>query len=772
MPAYPAGGAFITIAPSFRGFQEKLSAYLKSTIRPVEVPVVARVDDEAARLELDHLAESRTTTLNVNADTSAATTKLFGLGALADKIGGRGIFGGVSGLGLLGGAGLSLAGPLGAPLLGGLGSILSAGAAGIGGAGILGIAVAGQLAAMKKAQQQIDADQKHLATLTKGTKDYRLALTKVNDEQKAFNKQFGLAAQGVDLFKGAWQKFLSATSSTTNSVIGQALRIAASFLPKLVPVVQAVGKEINAVLYRLLEFIDGPAGKNILAFFQYFGPKVIRQFSIIGINALKGLFGILEAFSNASLGLGRGLVSASKEFAAWGQGLRSSAFAGFLAYVKQNGPVLLSVLGNILKIIGQLVVALAPVGSQLLTGIAAAVKSLASLPTSSLLALTAALGGLAALLGGPVAAGAGLAVAVAALTTMFENAYRTSASFRAEVDRVVAQIQRVGAQIVQALAPLVPQIKGLLQPLIGVFTGLAGLIEQIWHEFGKNILDFTRGFLSGVIQVVKGMLQVLGGLFRLIADVLKGNWSGAWRDIEQIASGGANIVVGIVKSWFAAMKLELTIVVKVWTTIFSGLWEAIKKGARAGASAFIGEVKRLPSHLLSLVSAFFKAGVRLALAVAKGLASVPLHLIVSVTGGGVGTGIAAGLGHIGLFANGGLVGGAGFGDKMLSLLTPREFVNTRQTVDREGVAKFNLLNQGLATIVPLPAFALGGLAGGVPRGEVVLSGVGGQDVGPSQFNFNVTGPDLVDVMRTGQRLARHSSIGGVRMPALARAGGR
>jgi murein DD-endopeptidase MepM/ murein hydrolase activator NlpD len=731
MPSYSAGQAFITVAPNLRGFETKVSSYLKTHLRPVLLDVNPNVDDAKAKAELKDLARDRKSnvrvdlddrsarsrlsalirprrmTVNVDADTSAATARIAALR------GGSALGGAVAG-------GALLAAPVGAGALG-VGAAGATALAGAGGAGaIFGAGLVGQIVAMKKASKEMQTLGKHVDSLTKGTAEYRQQSKLLTEQQKQFNQQFGPASRALITLGGAWRRFLSGTRGQSMAVITNALGIVSKLLPKLVPIANEAGRSINGVLTMFGNFVNGPEGKQVLAFFQNFGSRFITQFGTIGLNLFKGLFNILIAFAPLTVKIGDAMARGSRAFADWTKNLgKSDGFKSFVGYIQDNGPKALSLLGDMGKVIGRVVVALAPIGGQLLTGVARLFKLLANAPTPVVLGFTVALVALVS----PVAA---IVLGVAALATVLEHAYKSSAGFRKAVD-----------SLANAFKPLLPQIRSLLKPLRGLFVAFVGLVTVLWRKFGKDITRFLVLSLSGLIDIVRGILKIITGVFKLFTDILRGNWKGVWRDLGLIVSGAWDIIKGLLRGGFAAIRLLFTIQVKLLKAIWSGLWTGMKKLAKAGmdllwrlirngaadivdfflgfaekllklASFAFGWIPGLKGPLKDASKAFakFRDDVNRYL---RGIHDRHVHVVATVSAARIAKVTAQLARSGGGFATGGLVRGPGGprDDAILARLSNREYVNTAATVNREGAHNFDLLNKGRATIVP--RFAQGGL---------------------------------------------------------------
>jgi phage-related protein len=84
-------------------------------------------------------------------------------------------------------------------------------------------------------------------------------------------------------------------------------------------------------------------------------------------NILEGLANIMMAFGPVSSDMQNGLVGLTQRFADWTAGLsKSQAFKDFIAYVQANAPMLLTSIKEIITLLTNLVIAMAPVAPVIL----------------------------------------------------------------------------------------------------------------------------------------------------------------------------------------------------------------------------------------------------------------------------------------------------------------------------------------------------------------------------------------------------------------------
>jgi len=186
------------------------------------------------------------------------------------------------------------------------------------------------------------------------------ALAAMSPAQKA-------AAAGMDRLKSTWSAFQDVTDPFV--------------LPALVAGMDALGKGLSP-LAAFMEPVSAAAGRMFSAFGDALGSKGFLAWStsfgefsasIAGdatqgiLNLARGFGSLMTAFMPLSKDMSGGLVTLTARFAEWTAGLQgSSGFNGFVDYVRENGPLLISTLGEVGLAIIAIGKAAAPLGHQLL----------------------------------------------------------------------------------------------------------------------------------------------------------------------------------------------------------------------------------------------------------------------------------------------------------------------------------------------------------------------------------------------------------------------
>lgn len=284
------------------------------------------------------------------------------------------------GLGVLA-SGIMTALPLISPLaaiaaaaVGGLASSFTAAGAGAVGFGAVAIpnikSITDATSNLQKAQ-----DQYNQATDDKGRKAaleaQKQALAGLDQEQQN-------AVKSLQSFQGFWGDFTKSFQSPVLSMFTTGLQVLQSLLTNMKPTIEASANAFNNLLKMFQQSLDTPPVK---AFFDYLakdaGPS-ITTFGQIAGNVMQGFMSLMVAFGPLGQQMNGGLLQMSQSFAQWAASVgQSQGFKDFIAYVQENGPKLINIVENVVKAVMNILVALAPLGAQMLTVIESVTKWIA-----------------------------------------------------------------------------------------------------------------------------------------------------------------------------------------------------------------------------------------------------------------------------------------------------------------------------------------------------------------------------------------------------------
>jgi hypothetical protein len=220
-------------------------------------------------------------------------------------------------------------------------------------------------AAVSAAQRQSTTDANTASTSQKALAIAMAALTPAG---RAF----------VDFYQTSLKPALKDMTSTAQSAMLPGLQKGLQAILSsgvMTNVKEAIGKiatVLGELFQRAGQALGSPFWKQFIDFIGNTAGPVLRILAPTLGNIARGLASMLQAFAPVALQMGAGFQNMTAKFAAWAAQLgQSKGFHDFVDYVKTNGPLLLRAVGDILKVFGALVVAIAPLAGPLLRMISA-----------------------------------------------------------------------------------------------------------------------------------------------------------------------------------------------------------------------------------------------------------------------------------------------------------------------------------------------------------------------------------------------------------------
>ncbi|WP_353706334.1 hypothetical protein QEP67_17310 [Bacillus cereus group sp. MS39] len=254
-------------------------------------------------------------------------------------------------------------------LLGGLGAIASLfGTAGVAAAGFGALAYTTIGKTVETAKQLEEAQLKANAALIAGdTKGYAKQMALVQAIMEDLTEEEKKAVVAINQLSDAWRDMENKMAPTTLSLVANSTDFLRLTMNKLFPAFQGVGQSFSNMIGKMNEGItQGKADK----FFEHMNTFAVPMFEKVMISAgniLKGLGDIMIAFTPLGMQLGDGMVSLTDKFAKWAAGLQSNpAFQNFVKQVQESTPVIMNLIGQLVLTLWDIVQALYPVSLQVL----------------------------------------------------------------------------------------------------------------------------------------------------------------------------------------------------------------------------------------------------------------------------------------------------------------------------------------------------------------------------------------------------------------------
>ncbi|WP_191556615.1 phage tail protein [Metabacillus idriensis] len=157
----------------------------------------------------------------------------------------------------------------------------------------------------------------------------------VEDMTKAQRKAY----ESLKVVKSTWKDIQDSVSDKAASAYGSALKAVAAILKGLKPMFVGVADAFNRLMESLNKSVGSPPVKAFFDYLnKEAGPLTETVLISLG-NLLQGFFNMMTAFGPLTKSTAQGFLEMSERFADWSAGLsKSKAFQNFVTYVETNMP--------------------------------------------------------------------------------------------------------------------------------------------------------------------------------------------------------------------------------------------------------------------------------------------------------------------------------------------------------------------------------------------------------------------------------------------------
>lgn len=389
-------------------------------------------------------------------------------------------------------------------------------------------------------------------------------------------------------------KFFNMMNTTGVKTFNTLLSAAGRFGDGLINVFTQLGplflwtaKGLDNLGKKFQNWANSVAGQNaIKSFIEYTQTNLPKIGQIFG-NVFMGIGNLMKAFAQNSSNIFDWLVKMTAKFREWSEQVgKSEGFKKFVQYVQENGPVIMDLIGNIVRVLVAFGTAMAPIASVILKVVTALAGFIAKLFETH--PAIARMVGIGMILGGMLWA---LLAPIIAVGTLLETFF-SSSLFKAMTKMLAfarnTQILRSALNLVKiafrllmspisTIMRILPMLSGAFQALgvaigaiswpvlaiIGVIVALIGIIVWLWKT--------NEGFRSACINAWNTIKETIGGAVTAVI-----NWFNQFRasiqqtlqpiiPILQMLGQVANQVFGFL--FISLINGLVTAFQFLWTTI-------------------------------------------------------------------------------------------------------------------------------------------------------------------------------------------------------------
>ncbi|WP_428909051.1 hypothetical protein [Niallia sp. Krafla_26] len=251
-------------------------------------------------------------------------------------------------------------------LAGGVGALGSAfTSAGLGAVGFASVAIP-SISKVFEANEELAKAQEKVDKASDPKKKAE-ALAELEAVQKQYNTTQMKSVEALRKFNSFFSDFRKKFEPGVLNIFNKSLGSIQSVLVLLEPAIQGT---VKAVTNLFDSFDRNLEADDMKVFFDWVGqtagPNLERLGKGVG-NFLAGFANMMVAFDPLAQGFIDGFLRMSEQFRIWSQGLsENQSFQNFIAFVRENTPTVLSLIGNIVTTLVNLGVAMAPIGTKVL----------------------------------------------------------------------------------------------------------------------------------------------------------------------------------------------------------------------------------------------------------------------------------------------------------------------------------------------------------------------------------------------------------------------
>lgn len=475
-------------------------------------------------------------------------------------------------------------------------------------------------------------------TLANGLNTVNVALSRMKPFLAGVSKGMEQASKSVLKWAENSQtasKFFNMMNTTGVKTFNTLLSAAGRFGDGLVNVFTQLGplflwvaQGLDSLGKKFQNWANSVAGQNaIKAFIEYTKTNLPKIGQIFG-NVFAGIGNLMKAFAQNSSNIFDWLVKMTGKFREWSEEVgKSEGFKKFVQYVQENGPVIMDLIGNIVRVLVAFGTAMAPIASVILKVVTKLAEFIAKLFETH--PAVAKVMGVIAILSGVFWA---LMAPIIAVGTVLSNVFGTSLfqvakkilSFAGKTKILtkalelvklafkflmnpIGAIQKVLPLLTGAFEAVGVALAGITWPVwvvIGVIVALIGIIVYLWktnEDFRNMIIDAWNGIkdaISGAVQSIidwftqlwasiqqtlkpimpllqqvgSFIMQVLGGLVMGAIQLVIGAFQSLWLAISVIFTA----IGGIISAAVQLIVGLFTAFIQFITGDFSGAWQTLQ----------------------------------------------------------------------------------------------------------------------------------------------------------------------------------------------------
>lgn len=347
-----------------------------------------------------------------------------------------------------------------------------------------------------------------------------------------------------------------ATAGNANkiyAIIGGGMRLIATIVQRAKPLIDAVTIAISQLVTQLIIWAQSPAFTQVIAFLTTaFTPAFKNIIAILG-NLITMIGGLVVAFEPFSRIFMGGLADMTQAWSDWANSLSTSQkFQDFLAYVKETGPKVIELFKSVANAIENIGQSLAPLGGPVLDALIGFFNAIGNMNTQVLGAIL---------------------VGLATLIVLVQAATAAMALFAIVSELGPLAIVVVIIALVAAFLYLWKTSDGFRNFFIGLWNSIWGFMKAVGAWFAGPFAGFFVAGFNAVMAAVRFVWSVMVAVWTAIQTAIAAVAGAISAVITTVFNGIKAFILG----WIATVRAAW----QVFWNIFGGVITAAINLAKA-----------------------------------------------------------------------------------------------------------------------------------------------------------------------------------------------
>ncbi|MGF2617729.1 hypothetical protein FZC84_11885 [Rossellomorea vietnamensis] len=460
--------------------------------------------------------------------------------------------------------------PIIASLAGGLGGLATSFAAAGTGAALFASVATSALNDVFEVNKEIKDLRAELANTTDLEKRAEI-LKQIEQAQASLSneQQRGLAA--LQKFSSFWSKFAKQFEKPVMDIFIRSLGQLQTLITDLKPAFDAAVAAVDSLSESFGKSTKTQEFKDFVSFLnKNVGPSLETMGKSFG-NVMKGIMNLMVAFTPLSQDMQGGLVGLTERFAAWSAKMsESKGFQNFINYVRENGPKVMALIGNITDFLIQLGIGMAPLGSKILD-IVNGFLSWSSEMMRTYPIIGQLIGWVISLSGVLIA----MIPAILLLKTAFGGFVGKMIGWLVKLGaRAVIWAARMAASWLIAMGPIgwvTVAVVGLVALIIANWDKVKSWTLKIWSWLTKFISESAAKILGYIKENFPALYKVIQSYMQMALSIVES----VWKFVQSSFRNALKFIKGLVTGDFQSMKEAVSDQMQNISDTVSKIWDSI-----------------------------------------------------------------------------------------------------------------------------------------------------------------------------------------------------